>query len=429
MTRFRSPSTRQSGEPQLDLRRGAPRSASWASGRSSATCARRVPSAAGVVVGIGDDAAAVEIGPFALVTTDSLVEGVHFHRESAPPRLLGRKALTVNLSDVAAMGGARPLRDRQPLPAGRDSRSAGSTRSTTACSSAPPRPGWRWSAATSRARRRDRRRRHAARRRRPAAAAQRRARGRRDRRDRRARRGRRGRAAAGRRRAARRRRRAGAQRHLDRVVDAPAVLACLRAQLDPRPPLALARSIAERGLAHAGDGPLRRPLERPARDLRAERRRRRARRCGRCPSTRAWRGSSGRAAATRSRWRCTAARTTSCCSRWPRRTSRSWASSARVWGVEVSAIGEFVAGEPEVPLRDGGGRAAARAGRPRPLRSRQRLGADGLAGAAAAAPAPGRRAARRASRSRSRSASSSRSSRSSASTPGLALADRASRSG
>ena len=33
---------------------------------------------------------------------------------------------------------------------------------------------------------------------------------------------------------------------------APAVLACLRAQLDPRPPLALARSIAERGLARAG---------------------------------------------------------------------------------------------------------------------------------------------------------------------------------
>jgi thiamine-monophosphate kinase len=33
---------------------------------------------------------------------------------------------------------------------------------------------------------------------------------------------------------------------------APALLACLRAQLDPRPPLALARSIAERGLARAG---------------------------------------------------------------------------------------------------------------------------------------------------------------------------------
>jgi thiamine-monophosphate kinase len=65
----------------------------------------RVPAAPGVLVGLGDDAAAVEIGPSALLTTDSLVEGVHFHREAAPPRLLGRKALTVNLSDVAAMGG------------------------------------------------------------------------------------------------------------------------------------------------------------------------------------------------------------------------------------------------------------------------------------------------------------------------------------
>ncbi len=65
----------------------------------------RAPSVAGVVVGVGDDAAAVEIGPFALLTTDSLVEGVHFLREAVPARLLGRKALSVNLSDVAAMGG------------------------------------------------------------------------------------------------------------------------------------------------------------------------------------------------------------------------------------------------------------------------------------------------------------------------------------
>jgi thiamine-monophosphate kinase len=65
----------------------------------------RVPSGPGVVVGLGDDAAVVEMAPLALLTTDSLVEGAHFRRDEAPPRLLGRKALTVNLSDVAAMGG------------------------------------------------------------------------------------------------------------------------------------------------------------------------------------------------------------------------------------------------------------------------------------------------------------------------------------
>jgi thiamine-monophosphate kinase len=65
----------------------------------------RIPLSSGVVVGVGDDAAVVELGPLALVATDSLVEGVHFHRDSAPARLLGRKALTVNLSDIAAMGG------------------------------------------------------------------------------------------------------------------------------------------------------------------------------------------------------------------------------------------------------------------------------------------------------------------------------------
>jgi thiamine-monophosphate kinase len=65
----------------------------------------RIPTAPGVIVGLGDDAAVVETSTCTLVTTDSLVEGIHFRRDTVPPRLLGRKALTVNLSDVAAMGG------------------------------------------------------------------------------------------------------------------------------------------------------------------------------------------------------------------------------------------------------------------------------------------------------------------------------------
>jgi thiamine-monophosphate kinase len=65
----------------------------------------RIPQGPGVVLGVGDDAAAIETGPLTLVTTDSLVEGTHFRREWTPPRLLGRKAFSVNLSDIAAMGG------------------------------------------------------------------------------------------------------------------------------------------------------------------------------------------------------------------------------------------------------------------------------------------------------------------------------------
>jgi thiamine-monophosphate kinase len=66
----------------------------------------RIPSGAGVTIGVGDDAAAVEsLGPHTLVTVDCLVEGTHFQRAWAPARLLGRKALSTSLSDVAAMGG------------------------------------------------------------------------------------------------------------------------------------------------------------------------------------------------------------------------------------------------------------------------------------------------------------------------------------
>jgi len=59
-----------------------------------------------VILGIGDDAAVVNAtGPFA-IAADTLVEGVHFPRNT-PPDAIGYRTLAVNLSDLAAMG-ARP---------------------------------------------------------------------------------------------------------------------------------------------------------------------------------------------------------------------------------------------------------------------------------------------------------------------------------
>jgi len=64
----------------------------------------------GVVAGIGDDAAILRIPSShqALVTTDFSLEGIHFRREWHPPEVIGHRALTRGLSDIAAMGG-RPI--------------------------------------------------------------------------------------------------------------------------------------------------------------------------------------------------------------------------------------------------------------------------------------------------------------------------------
>ena len=63
------------------------------------------PGGSGVVLGVGDDAAvlAVDTDSHLVVTTDSLVSGVHFFPD-ADPADIGYKALAVNLSDMAAMG-------------------------------------------------------------------------------------------------------------------------------------------------------------------------------------------------------------------------------------------------------------------------------------------------------------------------------------
>lgn len=59
-----------------------------------------------VVVGPGDDAAVLEPerGTLDVVTTDAIVEGVHFDRRFVPPEAVGHRAAAVNLSDLAAMG-------------------------------------------------------------------------------------------------------------------------------------------------------------------------------------------------------------------------------------------------------------------------------------------------------------------------------------
>jgi thiamine-monophosphate kinase len=59
-----------------------------------------------VILGIGDDAAVVRPGRTPLILTkDLLVEDVDFYRDRHPAFFIGRKSLSVNLSDIAAMGG------------------------------------------------------------------------------------------------------------------------------------------------------------------------------------------------------------------------------------------------------------------------------------------------------------------------------------
>lgn len=59
----------------------------------------------GLVLGIGDDAAVIRSFGNTLVTTDMMVEGVHFDLSWTTPYQLGFKLISVNISDIFAMGG------------------------------------------------------------------------------------------------------------------------------------------------------------------------------------------------------------------------------------------------------------------------------------------------------------------------------------
>lgn len=60
-----------------------------------------------ILLGIGDDCAALTISPgkVVLTTNDTLVENTHFINGQISPQQLGRKSVLVSISDIAAMGG------------------------------------------------------------------------------------------------------------------------------------------------------------------------------------------------------------------------------------------------------------------------------------------------------------------------------------
>lgn len=57
-----------------------------------------------VILGVGDDAAVLRPAGDVVVTTDMLVEGIHFKQNWSPAFQIGRKAVAVNVSDVESMG-------------------------------------------------------------------------------------------------------------------------------------------------------------------------------------------------------------------------------------------------------------------------------------------------------------------------------------
>ena len=58
------------------------------------------------IKGVGDDAAVIDTGEkYTLMSTDMLIEGVHFDLSYMPIKHLGYKAVVIKVSDIAAMNG------------------------------------------------------------------------------------------------------------------------------------------------------------------------------------------------------------------------------------------------------------------------------------------------------------------------------------
>ncbi len=83
------------------------------------TLAKTLQTRPGTTLGIGDDCAVLETLQTPVITLDTLVEGVHFRRDWTTPRALGRKAMAVNISDLASSG-ARPVAAFVSLSVGAD---------------------------------------------------------------------------------------------------------------------------------------------------------------------------------------------------------------------------------------------------------------------------------------------------------------------
>ena len=68
-----------------------------------------LPNSDALKIGIGDDAAFLRLDtPDLIVTSDLICDTVHFLSDQVAPEAIGRKAMAVNLSDLAAMA-AKPV--------------------------------------------------------------------------------------------------------------------------------------------------------------------------------------------------------------------------------------------------------------------------------------------------------------------------------